>query len=157
MLDQDDGMAAAALAMAVNQLGATAEDRRQARKVLIRLLAAHPDVPGHPDLWIAGEVARAIAQLDPTAKHKRRARSALVKLMANEPPVPGWSEGGAHYAVEAMAQLDPVAHDLDMWRAWPIPPTVELCATARRNSALRDWLTVLPSLPPGAKPGVAPL
>ena len=79
--------------------------------------------------------------LDPTAEDKRQARDALLGLLARE--TDSWVAAGL---AGALAQLDPTVHDLRTWRAWAVRPTAELLAAVRRNSALTNWLAVLPSL-----------
>ena len=82
-----------------------------------------------------------MVQLDPTAEDKRQAREALLGLLA------GQTDGYvAEELADGVVQLDPTVRDLSTWRAWAVPPTVELLAAVRRNSALAVWLAALPSL-----------
>ena len=130
----DSGMAAE-LAGALGPLEPTAEDRRQARDALLGLLAHQTDSKR------AAELAGALGPLEPTAEDRRQARDALLGLLAHQTD----SERAAALA-GALAQLDPTVHDLRTWRAWAVRPTAELLAAVRRNSALTNWLAVLPSL-----------
>ena len=123
------------LADALARLDPTAEDKRQAREVLLGLLAR--ETTG----WVAAGLAGALDWLDPAAEDKRQAREVLLGLLARET-----TGGAAARLADALAQLDPTVHDLRPWRAWAVPPTTELLAAVRRNSALTNWLAALPSL-----------
>ena len=132
---QTDGYAAVVLADGVAQLDPTAEDKRRAREALLGLLA------DQTDSQVAGRLAGEVAQLDPAAEDKRRAREALLGLLARQT-----SGEAAGLLADGVAQLDPTVRDLSTWRGWAAPPTVELLAAVRRNSALTVWLEALPSL-----------
>ncbi len=127
--------AAAALAGGVAQLDPTAEDRRQACDALLGRLARETD-SGRAERLAAG-----VAQLDPTAEDRRQARDALLGRLARET-----DSGAAAGLADGLVLLDPTVHDLRTWRAWAVRPTAELLAAVRRNSALTNWLAVLPSL-----------
>ena len=126
---------AAALAGALGPLDPTAEDRRRARDALLGLLA------GQTDGWMAERLGAGVAQLDPTAEDRRRARAALLGRLARET-----DSSVAAALAGALGLLDPTVHDLRTWRAWAVRPAAELLAAVRRNSALTNWLAVLPSL-----------
>ena len=126
---------AAELAGALVRLDPTAEDKRQARDTLLRLLARETNS------WTAAELAGALVRLDPTAEDKRQARDTLLPLLARE--TNSWT---AAELAGALVPLDPTFHDLRTWRAWAVRPTSELLTAVRRNSALTNWLAVLPSL-----------
>jgi hypothetical protein len=155
----------------VLQLDPTAEEKRQARAALLRLLGSQTDGK------LASALARRLAQLDPTAEEQRQARAALLRLAGHMDSSDGrWLMEAvvqlaptandqhqardallgllvgqtdslvAKYLVDGVAQLDPTARDLSTWRTWAVPPTTELLTAARRNSALAAWLTALPWL-----------
>ena len=130
-----DSQGAAELARGLGPLDPTAEDKRQARDALLGLLARETTS------WAAAELARGLGPLDPTAEDKRQARDALLGLLARE--TTSWA---AAELARGLVLLDPTVHDLRTWRAWAVRPTAELLAAARLNSALTDWLAVLPSL-----------
>ena len=132
---ETDSERAAWLADALGPLDPTAEDKRQARGALLELLA-HQTNSGRA-AWLAD----ALGPLDPTAEDKRQARGALLERLTRETD----SERAAKLA-DGLGPLDPTVHDLRTWRAWAVRPTAELLAAVRRNSALTDWLAVLPSL-----------
>ncbi len=117
------------------QLDPTAQDQRQAGDAWLALLASPA---GHGD---AGELVGRVIQLAPTAKAKRQACEALLGMLAGQ--TNGYTAEGL---VGGLAQLDPTVHDLRAWRSWTVLPTEELLGAVRRNSALGDWLAVLPSL-----------
>ena len=116
------------------RLDPMAETRRQARGALPGLLARETS-SGRAVL------AGALCPLDPTAEDKRQARGALLGLLA-----PETSSRRAADLADKLVQLDLTVHDLRTWRAWAVRPTAELLAAVRRNSALTNWLAVLPSL-----------
>jgi hypothetical protein len=134
---------AALLAGALGPLDPTAEDKRQARGALLGRLTRKTNS------LRAAELAGALGPLDPTAEDKRQARGALLGRLTRETT----SRLAAELA-DKLAQLDPTVHDLGTptvhdlgtWRAWAVRPTAELLAAVRRNSALTNWLAVLPSL-----------
>ncbi len=108
-----------------------------------QVVGAHeePVNSGRKDNYVAGRLAGRLGPLDPTAEDKRQARHALLGLLAGESD----SEVAGRLA-DGLARLDPTVHDLRTWRAWAVPPTAELLAAVRRNSALTNWLAALPSL-----------
>ena len=120
----------------VVQLDPTAEDKQHARDALLALLAgeSHDCVPT--------ELVDGLVQLDPTAEDKHQARDALLARLADQT-----DDRTSRGLVRGVAKLDPTVRDLSAWRAWAIPPTVELLTEARQNSALDAWLTALPWLP----------
>ena len=132
---QTDGYAAGRLAGGVAQLDPAAEDKRRAREALLGLLARQTSG------YAAVVLADGVAQLDPAAEDKRRAREALLGLLADQTD----SQVAGRLA-DGVAPLDPTVRDLSTWRGWAAPPTVELLAAVRRNSALTVWLEALPSL-----------
>jgi hypothetical protein len=79
---------------------------------------------------------------DWTPKHKREARAALLAALAVQ--TDDWT---ARWLMDLLAKLDPAVGDLEAWREWAAPPTVELLAVVRYNSPLEDWLTGLAWLP----------
>jgi tetratricopeptide (TPR) repeat protein len=141
-----DAHSAATVAECLARLDPTAEDQRQAREVLLGLLAN----PAYY-LWIAATLAEGLSQLNPTAEDKREAREALLDVLAASPRDPEADTLG-----HALAQLDPTVHDLATWRALATARegiVVEVVAAVRRNTALGEWLEVLPSLiPPSHSP-----
>ena len=132
---ETDNEAAVRLADGLARLDPTAEDKRQARETLLRLLAHETDNEA------AVRLADGLARLDPTAEDKRQARDALLRLLAHE--TRSWAAAGL---ADRLAQLDPTVHDLRTWRAWAVRPTTGLLAAVRQNSALTNWLAALPSL-----------
>ena len=132
---QTSGRVAAKLVGGVVQLAPAAEDKRQAREGLLGLLA------GQTNGRVAAKLVGGVVQLDPTAEDKRQAREGLLGLLA------GHTDGSvAAELVAGVVQLAPTVRDLGTWRVWAIPPTIELLAAVRRNSALADWLAALASL-----------
>ena len=149
------------LALGVADLDPTPEDRRRAREALLGLLADETaaDLDSPTDIPLSGgpadelvdeqndelvsKLVDVVVELAPTAEDKRQAREALLGLLARET-----DEWLTAELVSGVIQLDPTVHDLSTWRARAIPPTVELLAAVRRNSALDDWLKLLPSLSP---------
>ena len=125
------------LAVRVAQLDPTAEDKHRAREALLGLLARQTDASDDE----AGRMVAAVAQLATTAEDKRQAREALLGLLARQ--TVSWA---AVVLADGVAQLDPTVRDLSTWRGWADPPTVELLAAVRRNSAFAAWLEALPSL-----------
>jgi hypothetical protein len=135
---QVSGYEAAGLIGGIVQLATTAEEeKRQAREALLGLL------PSQTDGWVTAELINGVVQLGPTAEDKRYGRDELLGMLARE------TDGSlAARLVDGVIQLDPTVGDLSTWRIWQAPPTIELLAATRRNSALADWLAVLPSLAP---------
>jgi hypothetical protein len=95
-----DGSTAAVLAAGLAQLDPTTEDKRQARQVLLALLADRADSRAVEGL------AAGLAQLDPTAEDKRRVREVLLALLADRADV--WN---AERLAAALTQWDPTAED----------------------------------------------
>ncbi len=89
----------------------------------------------------AAELAGGLIRLAMTTEDKRQARDALLRLLADQ--TRDWL---ATPLATGVAQLDPTIHDLSTWRAWAAPPTAELLAAARQNSALADWIAALSPL-----------
>ncbi|MGO9082368.1 MAG: NACHT domain-containing protein [Streptosporangiaceae bacterium] len=89
-----------ALVPAVLQVVPTAEDKRQVREVLLRLLA------GQVSGWAAAVLADGVAQLDPSADDRQHARRALLGMLDKE------SSGfvGAPLA-GSVARLEPTPDD----------------------------------------------
>ncbi len=131
-----DGWVAKRLADGVVQLAPTAEDKHQARQGLLALLTRATD--GGTAVQLVGGVV----QLDPTAEEKQQAREALLAFLASEIET-YWAE----HLVGNLVRLDPTTRDLSTWHARATPPTAELLAATRRNSALPDWLAALRWLP----------
>jgi hypothetical protein len=76
------------LADAVGRLDPTAEDRRQTRQALLKLLATSVDdrrglITNQTDAAVAIQLADAVAELDPTAEDRHRTRAALFGLLAH--------------------------------------------------------------------------
>ena len=137
LLDSEaDGWVANELVGGVIRLDPTAQDKRKALDALLGLLERQTD-----SSMVEGLVG-GIVQLDPTPEDNRRALDALLGLLHRQV-----DSSTAEVLVDRMAQLDPTVSDLTTWRDWAVPPTAELLAAARRNSALAAWLTALPSLP----------
>jgi hypothetical protein len=170
-VESDD--AAARLGEALTQLADTSDQCAQARELLLRRLAIETHGPTavhvadtiaslnptaeHLDLarkalqrllvhethsWDACMIGQRLARLEPTPEDCREARGALLKLLVKKVG----KRGGAQQLQTALAELRPTVHDLNTWRAWSLPPTMELLAAIRRNSSLDVWLSVLPSL-----------
>lgn len=99
-----NGQSAHELTDAVVEFAVTGEDKRQARKILLGLLAQAGDRPGGDRLaiWLAPGVAR----LDPTAEEKHQARQALLRLLAHADN--GWV---AQHLALAVAGLDPTTEE----------------------------------------------
>ncbi|WP_300613471.1 NACHT domain-containing protein [Trebonia sp.] len=116
-------------------LGPTTEDKHKAREALLTLLA------GKTRAYAAEHLVGALLQLDPTAEDKRRAREVLRRLSAGQT-----RSIIAGRLVNAMVRLDPTVRDLNTLHAAGCPVTMELLSAAHRNSALDEWLGVLPSL-----------
>jgi hypothetical protein len=82
-----------------------------------------------------------VAQLGATTEDKHLAREPLFRLLAQE------TDGRqAQRLLARITGLNPTAQDLSAWQTWVAPPTAGLITAVRRNSALEDWLAVLPSL-----------
>ena len=137
------------LASALAQLDPTPGDKRQARDELLNLLTGQT-----ADVVVAMVVAAELTRFDATPDDMRQARDALHGLLDRET---GGGEAAA--LIRGLAELNPTVHDLSSWRAWATVPTIhtasgpqsallELLAAVRLNSALDEWLTVLPSLSP---------
>ena len=147
------------LADAVAQFAVTAEDRREARDVLLERLDSATSSK------MAAKVATAVARLIPTAEEQHRARAALLGALARE----GHSQRTAEAAeqglaraalawadhdqrtrelADAVARLNPTVQDLITWRAWADPPPANLLAAVRRNSEVSAWLEALSSVGP---------
>jgi hypothetical protein len=130
------GAAAEAVAAGLTLLDATAEDRRRARDALLGKLSGRP----HGTVI---ELVSVVLQLVFTPGEKRQVLDAVLSLLGRET-----DSAVAAALIRGVAQLDPTARDLSSSRAWAAPPTAELLAEARRNSALDEWLAALPSLSP---------
>ena len=139
LLAHRHGEMAAKLISGMIQLAVTEEDRRQARERLLRLLAHLRDSQTARRLveWLVDEMI----QLDPTDEDKRQARKALLRLLAN----PTYASLG-RILMGTVVELAPEVSDLNAWRDWSIPPTAELLAAVRQNSAPAIWLKALPRL-----------
>jgi hypothetical protein len=122
------------LAQGVVRFNPTAEDKRQAREVLLSFLTDEGDGE------VGVELAELLAQLDPITEDKRRARVALVGLLPHQA-----DHELAFYMEEQLGLLDVTVNDLSAWPTWPLVTAI-LLAAVRWNSAPYDWLRVLPSL-----------
>jgi hypothetical protein len=90
------------------QLDPTAEDKRQAREVLLGLLAG--DTNSYMAEWLAG----GLAQLDPTAEDRRQAREVLLGLLTGDTEVAamlGARRDVARQLVDRVVQLATTAED----------------------------------------------
>jgi tetratricopeptide (TPR) repeat protein len=130
-----DGATALYLARSVAQLEPTAEEYSRTREVLLTLLA------GTIDGATAFFLTTAVAELQPTAEERSRTREVLLTLLAGTTD----AEIARELAYD-LARHQPVARDLGNWRTWATPPPPELLAATRQESALTDWLTILPDL-----------
>jgi hypothetical protein len=166
LASESDGWVAQELAGVMVQLAPTADDKRHACDVLLKLLTRQPDSAAGPlagnMTYLVGrteKLAGRLAQLNPTEEHKRQARAALLDLIARENQL---AERLAH----SLVQLEPTASDLSTWPTSPEfldqPPPVELLAAARRNSALaatragralHRWLLTVAGVEPRGDPG----
>jgi hypothetical protein len=114
---------------------AAKDHHRQTREDLLTFLVSQTDGT------VVVQVAQDISRLSPTAEDRRQVRAATLKALGRSA-----SPQVANELIRQMAQLDPTSHDLSTWPSWAAPPTTELLAAARHNSALQDWLTTLPCL-----------
>jgi hypothetical protein len=136
LADRVTGVEAEAVAAGLTRLHGTPEEMRRARDALLTLLSGRP----------AGTVAELLAvvlSLASTPEDKGEVRDMLLGLLARET-----KRAMAAELIRGVAQLDPTVHDLGAWATWAAPPAAELLAAVRRNSALEEWLEVLPSLSP---------
>ena len=125
-----------AVAAGLRLLDATPNEMRQAREALLGQLSGR-------HYGTVTKLVRVVLQLTSTSQDKREVRHALLNLLTRETNGPV-----AKQLVRGVAQLDPTVGDLIMWRAWAAPPSSDLLAEARLNSALDEWLAVLDSLRP---------
>jgi hypothetical protein len=129
------GVEAEQLAAGLMRLHPTPDDMRHARDALLDQLGGR--LPG-----TVAEFVRVVLQLTPP-EDKRQVLDALLGLVVRETNVSVAAE-----LIRSVAQLDPTVSDLRTWTTWAAPPTYELFAVARGNSALEEWLEALPSLSP---------
>lgn len=126
---------------ALADLGPTAEEKLAARQGLMAALTADTS------RFVQAEVIEALVTLEPTAEEKRQAREVLVRKLS--------AQRSEHDVTELtggpLLMLDPVAGDLRSAQAWAAPPSRKLLVAVRRNTALPDWLALLPSLQPDAR------
>ena len=99
---QTDGSPAAELAADIIQLDPTAEDKRHARRALLKLLT---DKTASSQAEYAKYMVDGVVQLDPTAEDKQQARQALLKLLSD---ATSWR---AQDLVDRLVRLDPTAED----------------------------------------------
>ena len=99
---ETDADLATGLGDALARLDPAAEDKRQAREVLVGLLAGETDADGPVEQRLAG----ALARLATTAEDKRQAREVLLGLLARETDADLATGLG-----DALARLDPAAED----------------------------------------------
>lgn len=128
-----DGVSAAFMVYTAVKLNPTAPDKRWARKKVLQLLAQETETTP------ACELARALNHLDPAMEDKLHAREALLALITTNT-----DESEALSLMSGVAHLDPTTHDVSNWYTWAIPPSVELLAAVRRNSAPEAWLEAIP-------------
>jgi hypothetical protein len=124
------------LADAVLRLDPTSQDKRQVRSALLQRL------PHAFWAWMIPQLAWRIAELDPTAEDKQQARDVLFRMLA------GGLGREANEVIRVILRLDPTASEISTWSTWSAEPPAELLAAARRNTALDEWLAVLPLLAP---------
>jgi tetratricopeptide (TPR) repeat protein len=167
-----DGYAAAALADAVTELQPTDEERYSACEVLLTLLGSstHGDTAIHladavtklqptagersraceallilltstTDGITAMRLARSAAGMQPTAAVRTRTRKALLTLLAATTDAEN-----AYELADGLARQRPEASELGNWHTWVISPPAGLLAAMRQESALADWLAILPDL-----------
>ena len=132
---ETDGWATASLVWALAQLDPAAQDKRQALDALLALLAQQADSQA------TEQVIGGIVQLAESGEDKRQARQAVLRLLATRT-----DKQLAEKLMGGMVQLDPTAQDLNSWRAWALPPSVELLGAARRNSPPQEWLAAVPTI-----------
>ena len=132
---QNGGRAAARLIDPLMQLGAGKAERRQARDATLALPTRTTSRK------TAARLVSGLVQLAVDAEERFQVRGALLAMLASQSN----GEVAAELA-EGLCQLVPVAHDRDNWRAWSVQPSRELLSAVRGNSALNDWLLIIPSL-----------
>jgi NACHT domain len=125
------------LAAVVAELDPTAQERAQLRKTLLRALAA---AQKNKPLTV-GPLAQMVAELAATPEERTHVREALLGLLPARDHL-----GVRGKPVSAMTRLHPIAAPAGNWHSWSFSPTIDLLAVVRQNSALADWLAVLPSL-----------
>jgi hypothetical protein len=162
------------LAKPIADLDPTTEDERQARTLLLKLLAANPNGGQNIRTWASDLILFAR-----TEKDREKTRAAILRLLVDcrsswaatklvDSVVKlGATSGDKRRArevllvmlvdpkhrpqgaliVQTMARLDPTVSDLIDYQAWTSRPSAELLAAVRRNSVTADWLAALPSLP----------
>jgi NACHT domain len=116
------------------QFAFTDHDKRQLRAAL---LAALPEQISGAAI---ARVLRGLISLDTTREDKRQVRNVLITMLPNS------DDRTAKRLVDGLARLEPTVSDLDNWRTWEVPPTVDLLAAVRRNSGVPAWLATLPLL-----------
>jgi NACHT domain len=119
------------LGMAIAKLSPTSAERAVTRQELLRQARANDNWP-----MVLGEV---IAELDATAEERSAVRQ---RLLSQVPATDDVDLAAKLCAV--IAELSVTVTDIGDSRAWPVPPTPRLMMSARRNSALGDWLAALP-------------
>jgi hypothetical protein len=123
------------------QLGPTEEETHLALETLLRWLA-DPGDQWQADAWVAG-----VVQLAASEQNKRYAREAMLGQLPSQ--TKDWA---AAALISGVTRLDPAIEDLNGWHTWTVPPSPELLAAVRRNTALPIWLTALPALAPLSQP-----
>jgi hypothetical protein len=115
-------------------LAVTERERERVRAALLDKLV------GTADYLTVQTIAVAIDDLGVTELELTQARAALVTTLAGDANC----ENSPITAV--LADLEPTVTDLTGSRNWKKPPTSDLLASARENSALPTWITALPQL-----------
>jgi hypothetical protein len=129
---------AAGIMTGLTLLDATPDDLRQAREEARDALLAQISTGDLPTFETAAKNVSVLVRLASTPEEERQTLDGLLGLL--ERIMDGQV---AEDLIGGIAQLHPTARDLSSWRTWATPPSGELLAAARRNSALHDWLTIV--------------
>jgi hypothetical protein len=118
-------------------LGATPDELCQTRETARDALLAQIGTGDLPTFGTAAKDVSVLVRLASTPDDKRQTLDGLLGLLARET-----DSDVARNLIGGIAQLDPTVHDLSSCRTWATPPSRELLAAARRNSAPDEWLTI---------------
>lgn len=132
---QDRQMHIVYIARGLAELATSVEAASKTRKALLALL------PAQTHMWTSRELAAAVLKLRPGEREKGQVRTALLAQLTHETDA-----SAAQRLFRSLTQAGCTVRDLKDTQSWAAPPTTDLLAEVRRNSALADWLAFLSSL-----------
>jgi len=123
---------------ALTELAATADERVNTRRALIRNLASGTES------WAVQAIMDSLFQLGITDSEQVELRAILIRMFAQMP-----HRSEAKSVAREIIRLKPTLDDLRGSAEWPCKPTDDLLAAVRSNTPFHSWLAALPEITTG--------